>query len=53
MTCSECIYKTKCMYIPLEEWEEGCFYPPCVYISDKHNRIITDHNNSALEEDFS
>lgn len=50
MICSKCIYKCSCMYEPLEEWEEGCFYAPCVHISDKHAEYIKDKNSMLVAQ---
>ena len=56
MVCSECKVKNHCYYEPLEEWLEACCYVSCYHMSDKHDRIIQEHNEKALEsyeqEDF-
>ena len=43
ISCSTCIYKNKCYYTPLEEWEEGFCYPPCRYLSEQHCDFIRDN----------
>jgi hypothetical protein len=49
MVCSDCIYKNKCYYGPLEEWEERFLYPPCVYLSEYHVDYIRDKSFEAID----
>lgn len=49
-SCSSCIYKNKCYYTPLEEWEERFCYPPCRWISEPHSDYIRDHIFKVMNE---
>ena len=49
MVCSDCKNCNVCSYDKLQDFEEGCIYPPCVYMSDEHINIIDEHINEAMQ----